>query len=237
MDGRYLQHPEPILLLLQEVNASRQGILQVAVVPGLQGVVEGDDGAVAGITHHIGQDLGRAEFLGVVARHEVPHDDAVILAQHHILSPRHVPVGRAEKEREQGFLHQSIICPLLAGGQHKFVRPFHVVQVGVGGVFEAPQVIVGVVANAVAAFHDFLEDVRMLADIVAHQEEGGLDAVLVQQIQYPRRHLGDGTVIEGQVDFLLHGVHPPEGAWIEFAYYVRRLLDEHGYWLYPIRST
>ena len=133
------------------------------------------------------------------------------------------------------------MCPwgvrsFLARGQHELVRPFHVVQVGMGGMFETAQVVVGVVADAVAALHHVLEDVRMFADIVAHQEEGGLDAVPVQQVQDPGRHLGDGAVVEGQVDFLLRGVHPPEGAWIELAYYVGGLLDEHGYSLYPIRS-
>ena len=190
--------------------------------------MEGDDGAVAGIAHHVGQDLGRAELLGVVARHEVPHDNPAMLAQHHVLSPRHMPVGWAEEQGEEGLLHQGIVRSFLAGGNHEFVGTLHVVQVGVGGVLEASQVVVGMVADAVPALHHLLEHIRMLADVVAHLEEGGLDVMLVQQVQYPWRHLGDGAVVESQVDFLLRGVHPPEGAWIELAYYVRRLLDEHG---------
>lgn len=38
----------------QEVNGARQCVLQVSVAPGFQGIVEGDDGAVAGVAHHVG---------------------------------------------------------------------------------------------------------------------------------------------------------------------------------------
>ena len=49
-----LQHLELIPFLLQEAEGTGKGVLQIAVVPRLEGVVEGDDGAVAGVAHHVG---------------------------------------------------------------------------------------------------------------------------------------------------------------------------------------
>ena len=71
--------------------------MQIAIVPGLQGVVEGDDGAATGVFHHIGKYLGPAEFLAVVARDNIPHHDAVVVAQHDVLLPAHPAVGRTEQ--------------------------------------------------------------------------------------------------------------------------------------------
>ena len=59
--------------------------------------MEGDDGAVAGVFVNLAQYLTAIELGIVVARHEVPHDDAVALAQCAVLPEAHDAVRRTEK--------------------------------------------------------------------------------------------------------------------------------------------
>lgn len=106
-----LQHFKLIPLLLQKVNGARQCILQVSVAPGFQGIVEGDDGAVAGVAHHVGKHLRTAQLLAVVAGHEVPHHNLVGSFQREILVGEHMAVGRAEQERVENLLHIAIDVP------------------------------------------------------------------------------------------------------------------------------
>ena len=75
-DGRRLDEGlEGIALLLEPVERLRQGGTEL--VDGLQGVVEGDDAAIAGIVLDVGEHVVGRQPSGVVARNEVPHDDAV----------------------------------------------------------------------------------------------------------------------------------------------------------------
>lgn len=76
-----LQHLERIPFFLQKVEGAGEGILQIAAVPRLEGIVESDDGAVAGVAHDVGQNLRAAELLAVVAGDEIPHDDFVLALQ------------------------------------------------------------------------------------------------------------------------------------------------------------
>ncbi len=68
----------------------------------------------------------------------------------------------------------------------------------------------GVVTDAVSAFNNHPEFVRMLPYVVAYHEEGGLDIVLVQQSEHPRSYFGYGAVVESQIDGFFIGVHPPD---------------------------
>lgn len=222
-----LQHFELISLFLQETEGAGKGVLQVAVVPGLEGVVEGDDGAVAGVAHDVGQHLRTAELLAVVAGDEVPHHNLVFPFQDHVLGPAHVAVRRSEQEGAEGLVGRFRV----ADGEHEVVGFFRILQIAVGGeVFaaEAADVVEGVVADAVAALHNHAELLGMLADVVAHHEEGGFDAVLVQQVEHPRGYYGDGTVVKSQINGFLVGIHPPQSAGVEFAEQFGGLLDEHG---------
>lgn len=144
--------------------------------------MEGDDGAVAGVFVNLAQYLTAIELGIVVARHEVPHDDAVALAQCAVLPEAHDAVRRTEK----------------VGGEVA-VGLVDIGDVSLGALLESLEVVEGVVAYAVSALHDHLVLIGMLAHIVAHHEEGGLDAVLVQYIKYPRRNLGYGAVVKGKV--------------------------------------
>lgn len=75
------QQLERIPFFLQKVEGAGEGVLQIAAVPRLEGVVESDDGAVAGVAHDVGQNLRAAELLAVVAGDEIPHDDFVLALQ------------------------------------------------------------------------------------------------------------------------------------------------------------
>ena len=157
----------------------------------------------------------KAELLAIVAGDEVPHHNLVFSSQHHVLCPAHVAVWRTEEERAECLVGRFGV----ADGKHEVVGFFRILQIAVGSeVFaaEASDVVEGVVADAVAALHHHAEHLGMLADVVAHHEEGGFDVVLVQQIEYPGRDYGDRAVVEGQVNGLFIGIHPPQGAGIEF---------------------
>ena len=172
--------------------------------------MEGDDGAVAGVFVNLAQYLTAIELGIVVARHEVPHDDAVALAQCAVLPEAHDAVRRTEK----------------VGGEVA-VGLVDIGDVSLGALLESLEVVEGVVAYAVSTLHDHLVFIGMLTHIVAHHEEGGLDAVLVQYIKYPRRNLGYGAVVKGKVYGLFCRIHPPACTWVQPADELWWLLNEH----------
>ena len=203
-----VEHLELVALLHEPLDGARQGVHGVLLR--LDGVVEGDDGAVAGVAFDLLEDLPSVEVLAVVACHEVPHHDAVASAQHLVLKPAHVSVWRTEE-----------VC------LDEFVCLVGVRQVVLRQPLEAPQVVEGVVAQTVSAFLNHGELARMFAHIVPDEKEGSLDAVVVEHVEHPRCHLGDGPVVERQVDCLDGRVHAPDGLRIEPTYDAGRLLDEH----------
>ena len=172
--------------------------------------MEGDDGATTGVFHHIGQNLWATKFLAIVAGDDVPHHDLIVVAQHDILLPAHPAMRRTEQ----------------AGVEH-FVGKVGIFQVAGTGVATATDVVVGMVANAVPVIDDHLEDFRVLAHVVAHHEEGGLDAFALEQAQYPGGDQGDRAVIEGEIDGFLLGIDAPQRLRIEAAEQVGYLLYEH----------
>ena len=89
-----------ISLCLQPFDGAGQGGAEF--VDAFQGVVEGDDGAVAGIAADIVIDVVGGEPLGIVAGDEVPHDDAVALREPVVDAVAHPTVGRTEEGH--GFL-------------------------------------------------------------------------------------------------------------------------------------
>ena len=92
-------------------------------------------------------------------------------------------------------------------------------QIGIGlldiiavltdGVREPSDVVVGVIADAMPLVDDTLVELGILTRIVAHHEEGGLDAIALQHVEYPGRGLRNRPVVEGQIDGLLVTVHTP----------------------------
>ena len=138
--------------------------------------------------------------------------------------------------------YAQVVGHIGAGFHDEVLRLAYIVQVAVGGMFKPPQVVEGMVADAMSAFQHLAEHVGIFADVVAHHEEGGFHAVMVQLLEHPGGHFGDGTVIEGQVDFLFRRCHPPQGARIELADKFRGLFNKHGtaaglMWLVKDRIT
>jgi len=86
---------EGIALLLEPLDAARQGGLEL--VDAAQGVVEGDDGAVAGVLAHIVEHLVCRKMCGVVACDEIPHDDGVVAADADVLLILHPSAWWTEK--------------------------------------------------------------------------------------------------------------------------------------------
>lgn len=156
--------------------------------------MQDDDGAWA----HVGQDVLQA-FLGAdpgveVAAEDVPKHDLVVLLQEAGLTGPQVAVGRAEQAVADEGLGLLDVAE---------------VEGRVGG--PTVEVVVGVVAGQVAGFQDPGVDVGVLLDVVAHAEEGGPGLVGGQLAKHPGCHLGDGTVVEGEVhDRFLGGVAPLE---------------------------
>ena len=71
--------PELVALGAQPLDGAGKGSLEF--VNGAQGVVEGDDAAWTSVAFNIIEDIVGGEPSGVVARHEVPHNDGKFLAQ------------------------------------------------------------------------------------------------------------------------------------------------------------
>ena len=103
----------------------------------------------------------------------------------------------------------------------------HVVAVFLDGVGEAYHVVVGVVAHLVPLGDDALVEFRMFAHVVAHHEESAFHPERLQRVEDKGCCLGDGTVVEGQVDCLLVTVHSPVGFRIEPAEVDGGLLNKH----------
>ena len=154
---------EPVALLEEPFDGP--GHRPAHIPLGLEGIVEDEDGAVARIAFHVLQDLLGREVRTVIARHDVPHHDAVRLAEAEQLRETHVPVGRTEQ-----------VAGDEAGGQ------LYVCQVIACPITDALDVVEGMVPHGMTTLDDHAEHVGMLAHIVAHHKEGGLHAVLVQRI-------------------------------------------------------
>jgi len=78
-------------------------------------------------------------------------------------------------------------------------------------VAEAADVIVGVIAHLMALIHNLLKQVEMFPHVVAHHEEGGFDIVVAKGLKNERRRLGNGTIVERQVNCMFGVVHSPVG--------------------------
>jgi hypothetical protein len=60
-------------------------------------------------------------------------------------------------------------------------------------------VVVGVIAYLMSFVKDALIEFRVFSDVVADHEEGGVNAMLLQDVEDEWGSLGNWTVVEGQV--------------------------------------
>jgi len=172
---------ELVALFLEPLDALGEG--GAKLVDRFKGVVEGDDTAVAGVVLHVVDHILGSEPFGVVAGDQVPHHHLVLTAEQGILRQAHPSVRRTEEV-----------------GVDIGIGLLDVVAVFVEGVADTADVVVCVVSNLVTFGEDALVEVRVLAHVVAHHEEGGVYAVLTEYIEDKGGSLGDWTVIEGQID-------------------------------------
>ena len=73
---RLFKHFKSIPFLLQPLDSARHGFAHVRF--GFQGVVEDNDGAVAGIVLYHIEDTVRGHMGTVIAGDDIPHDDLVL---------------------------------------------------------------------------------------------------------------------------------------------------------------
>ena len=103
-----------------------------------------------------------------------------------------------------------------------------ILQIFFARMAEAADVVERMVADAVPAFDDHTVDVGMLAHVVSHHEESGLDTESVQCVQHKRGGFGYRSVIECQIDYFLLAAHPPYRGRIEPSEKDCGLFYEHG---------
>ena len=84
MISRHSEGFEQEAILSKPIYRPRQRIVQVSLC--LNRIVKHDDGTVAGITFHIAEHLLTRQFITIIARHDVPHDNAEIFLQQFGLS-------------------------------------------------------------------------------------------------------------------------------------------------------
>ena len=171
---------EFVALGLEPFDALGEGCAEL--VDGLEGVVEGDDASRARVPYYIVDNALGGEPLGVVASNKVPHDNLVTAGEQEILDETHPSVRRPEE------MAADVGIGML-----------HVVVVLVDGAVEGADVVVGVVAHLMALVDDALIEMGIAAHVVADHEKGGMDAMLLENVEDVGGSLGNGTVIEGQV--------------------------------------
>ena len=103
----------------------------------------------------------------------------------------------------------------------------HIVTIFLDGVSEAYNMVVGMVASLMTLGNDALIEFRVLAYVVTYHKESGFCSEGLQRVEDERCCLGDGTVVEGQIDGLLVTVHSPIGFRIEPAEVDGGLFNEH----------
>ena len=202
------EHLEFIALLFEPEDAEWQCGFQL--VDGLERVVESDDGAVADVAANVVEDIVGGHPLGVVARDDIPHDDFVAAAKECILWYAHPAVGWPEE----------VATDVSIGF-------FDVVAVFVQGMAEAADVVVCVVSDLMTIIDDLLIEFGVFTDVVADHEEGGVYAMLLEDLQDEWCGLGDWAVVEGEVDCTFATVHSPECLWVEPAEIDGGLLYDH----------
>ena len=62
--------------------------------------------------------------------------------------------------------------------------------------------IVGMVANRVSGLDNLREDIRVFVDILAYHEESCLDMIAVENSEHFRRHFGNGSIVESEINRL-----------------------------------
>lgn len=185
-----LKNLKLIALALQPFYGSWQCIEQFVVA--FYRIVKGNNASVSCIASHIEQDVASVKASRIVTRNEVPHHYFIAHHNHDVLLPLH-PSMRRTKE----------VCVQI------FVSLVYIAHIRAYAVSESANVIVGVITQSMASCLYHLELMWVLAYVVAHHEEGGFNAVVIEHIKHPRGYLGYGTIIKGEIYSSLVLIHSP----------------------------
>ena len=78
--------------------------------------------------------------------------------------------------------------------------PFlHIRYVVLRGIAKALEVIIGMIADAVTCLEHLFEDLGVFVYVLPDHKEGSLDVIARQDLQHPRGHFRDRSVIESQI--------------------------------------
>ena len=95
-------------------------------------------------------------------------------------------------------------------GVNQLVGLARVQRVAQCPMLERAHVVERVVADLVSGVHDVVVKVVIAEHVFAHHEERSLHVIPRQRLKNERRRLGNGAVVERQVDRMVVLVHPPE---------------------------
>ena len=180
-------------------------------VDALERVVEGDDAAVAGVALHVPEHIVWREAAAIVACDHIPHDDAEsAMPQNLVLCGAHPSARRPEEV-----------------GLQQLFRTLYVGQIVPALPARSSDMVVGVITDGVSAAAHLLEQVRILACIVADHKECGTCAIAFQDIEDERCGLWDRTIVKSKVDRPFRCIHPPACTRVQLADESWGLLNKH----------
>jgi hypothetical protein len=107
------------------------------------------------------------------------------------------------------------------------VSLLYVITILLNGMCQTLYMIVGVVAYLMTFIQNPFEELWILTHIIAYTEEGSFNTFIAQDVEDKWRSLGDGTVVERQIDCVFVTVHSPQSIRIKPSEVYRWLFYEH----------
>lgn len=187
---------EFIALFFEPLQGLRQG--KAKFVDTFKRIVKRDDRSVSGVSFHVVKDVFSGHPFGVIACHDVPHDNFVFPAEPGILTESHPSMRRSKEVRV-----------------NEFVGLSGVIAIGADGVSCTTHMVVGMITHAMSGVEDLAVEMGMSFYVLSHHEESGQGIVLGQGFEDEGSRLGDGPVVEGEVDGAFPFVHPPQSVGIK----------------------
>ena len=135
-----------------------------------------------------------------IARQHIPHHNAVIGQQGLGLAQLDASVGRA---KQVGF-----------DGQHSLAFP-HVLVVDKVVGFPAVEVIKSMITNRMSLFENLRQHLGVFLNVLADAKKSGFGLILSQLLQNPFGDVGNGAVVEGEINYFFVGGHIPNELGIE----------------------
>ena len=107
---------------------------------------------------------------------------------------------------------RTILLPFWVGrNSHHLLALERVDEIGGGPMLEAAEVMVGVIAHAMAFVQNLAVKVGIFRHVIAHHEERCLHVVATQGVQQKGRRLRNGSIVERQVNCVFVWIHSPDG--------------------------